>query len=346
MGWSVPTGDWTPATYWNAVALLNEYVAAINERNAVLGLNPEAAFVVGDYVNHPRDGRPFDPAQGLIRLVQNWIVANYAQFAASHDAGDPRQPGYWTNRAAVLNYATLAEVFAAANLPYSHFRRYVDGPPERGGTVQYGLHQTGDIIGWWLFYDLQALLAVLVHRQRTLTWFVPDDPEDPAGHKDALGVDAVFADAVAEFLALYAAAAWGGIPWPGVEVEPRAWGRFFQSLGDWHVVGYRTRTAAKVTVTGATACELDFYAFARAPAPWQEHADSWSDQGDPVLRDKLSMWCTVAGDPGLTTASETLGGAVAPAIGAVADIAYGYEVGGSGTYGQSRALVRWQFEYR
>ena len=149
MTWA--TTNWTNYD-WSQAAILNEFVGAVNERKSVLGQGePFATVNAGDDVQ----------AATLFRAYQNWIESNLFSFVVSHDAGVARSSGHFDGEVIIPAYASLAEVFSAAGLAHANWRRYTTHPDE-AGVVGYGQMQVGDIIGPWIFEDIQKCLNVLV----------------------------------------------------------------------------------------------------------------------------------------------------------------------------------------
>ena len=154
MTWTITT--WDDAD-WSAAATLNEFVGAVNERKLATGAgSPLAAVSVGDDVQ----------AASFFYQFQNWVESMPASFIVSHDAGVPRAAGHYNGAATIDTYADLAAMFSAAGLAYADWRRYTTHPDD-GGVVAYGKMEVGDIIGPWIFEDLQKILNVLVWAMRT-----------------------------------------------------------------------------------------------------------------------------------------------------------------------------------
>ena len=166
MAWSVT--DWTTKPAWNPASLLNQFVGSVNERkSAIVQGAPFATVVHADIVQ----------AATFFTAFQQWIEANRGSFVVSHDGvlGEsiPRAGGHYDGWDLLTNgeipkYANLAAVFDAAGLEHSGWRRYTTHPDE-AGVVAYGQMQAGDIIGPWIFEDIQKCLNVLVWTRPTIS---------------------------------------------------------------------------------------------------------------------------------------------------------------------------------
>jgi len=185
-GWTVTIWDendpaWTPLD-WASADFLNEYVDAVNERLLAIRLGGQCLDAVqpGDdvqltatYPNYPE--WPQDES-GIIWELQRAVIAHWVEdqdisllkfFARSHEADtSKRSLAFWHTSAEAYipdYYPTDDAARIAAGLPSPLFRRYRDKPPSEGGTLEApGLIQPGDIIGPWIFEDLQKILNVLI----------------------------------------------------------------------------------------------------------------------------------------------------------------------------------------
>jgi len=129
-------------------ALLDELVLAYSERRQALS---QSAYTAAD----DRDVQ----AASYWTTLQGWIETNCLSFI-DHVSGP------LTGDNTAFLYFTLATFRAAAGLHADGFRRSTDG-----SSFSYGQMQPGDIIGPWIFEDLQKAFSVL--RWRLLTFTTP-----------------------------------------------------------------------------------------------------------------------------------------------------------------------------
>jgi hypothetical protein len=102
-------------------------------------------------------------------IFEEWqtaIETLLTDYIVSHAAGSKFAEDYYVGAAAIPTYADLAALMSAAGLSWSNWRRYTTHPDD-GGSVQYGKCQAGDIIGPWLWEDLQACINCMVWRNET-----------------------------------------------------------------------------------------------------------------------------------------------------------------------------------
>lgn len=198
MAWTIT--NWANAD-WSAAATLNEFVGAVNERKLAVGqAEPFATVIAGDDV---QAASFFAGIPGYINFgYQLWIESRYGDFVVSHDAGTPRTGETFDDSV----YGSLAEVFSAAGLAHSNWRRYTTHPDD-GGDVAYGKMQAGDIIGPWIFEDIQKCLNVLVWMiEISIGW---QDVVKYSGWGESRGSGATWAAAKAAAEADYASGAFG-----------------------------------------------------------------------------------------------------------------------------------------
>jgi hypothetical protein len=147
MAW--PITDWSGNPDWAAIANVSAFVEAVNERLAVTYTDPLPtplpAKAVGDDVQ----------AAAWIASMQEAVEGYLTRFVVYHP------PGYYEGGSLPVVYADLAELFSTAGLATSTWRAYTTHPDDAGVDQARGI-QAGDIIGPWLFEDLQKVLNVMV----------------------------------------------------------------------------------------------------------------------------------------------------------------------------------------
>jgi len=156
MGWSI---DWATVVDadadWAAVTNVQDFQKAVNERHAAITRTTTVSLKnAGDDVQ----------AHQWIEDLQTWVEARYGYFVRSHDAGVERSAGYYddgTTDPADDVYSSLADLFSRAGLETATWRAY-ETHPDDGGADQSRKIQGADIIGPWLFEDLQAVLNALI----------------------------------------------------------------------------------------------------------------------------------------------------------------------------------------
>lgn len=282
MGWN---RDWSSASVvpWITVTDVNDFIKAANERQTAINgqadLYDEKA--AGDTsCGHCRVAGGYN----WIRDLQGFVQNKHNFFVVSHEGGVQRDPAHWEGGATPPRddrYGSLADVFSAAGLPYSDWRRYTVHPSE-GGAVQYGVAQAGDVLGPWLLADLQATLNVLVWRGTTAqdyggaAWSNEGETNVYDGDGDR---KPTWEEAKAD-----AEAKWG--PWYAADDEaPRCYSSGGPFYDDFTAYLYR-RYAYLVTWDWCSdrACGLDFFAYAQS---WEY---SWDANGDDVLEEAYSLW--------------------------------------------------------
>lgn len=154
MAWT--TVDWQDAD-WALLANINDFIKAINERAVAAGLGPGGEIAeknLGDDVQ----------AAAFWNSLQTWIEDHDGKFLISHDAGVKRSADYYDTTdvsEGAEDYSDIAATFSAAGLATATWRAYPQHPTE-GGEDQARKMEPGDIIGPWIFEDLQACLNVLI----------------------------------------------------------------------------------------------------------------------------------------------------------------------------------------
>jgi len=291
MGWN---RDWSSASGvpWIAVTDVNDFIKAVNERQGAVNgqrdLYDEKA--VGDMATgHCRASGGYNWIQDL----QGFVNTHYNFFVVSHDAGVQRNPNHWEGGATPPKddrYGSLAEVFAAAGLAYSDWRRYTVHPSE-GGDVQYGVAQEGDVLAPWLLTDLQAVLNVLVWRGTTIRGTRGQGDWEWAEWSNEGETNAYQGDGDPQetwpLAKADAEAKWG--PWYQADEEPPR----CKSVGSpWYddYVAYLERYYAYLVTgeyLGDRACGVDFFVYAVKPS---DDTVSWDANGDDVLEEAYSLW--------------------------------------------------------
>ena len=258
MAWTITTWD---DVDWSAAATLNEFVGAVNERKSALGQgSPFATVVAGDDVQ----------AASFFVAYQAWIEANRGSFVVSHIVGDPWVGGHYDGEAAIATYANLAAVFSGAGLAHSNWRRYTTHPDE-AGVVAYGQMQAGDIIGPWIFEDIQKCLNVLVWTKKGFAWQGGDSYQGVGS--SSVSWEAAKATAEANW-----ARTGDGVPWAV------SYSRGFPSGANWAAILERYAGEAYViNVWNGVARYADWYLSTYA-------AGTYDAYGDDVLEDVFSLW--------------------------------------------------------
>ena len=257
MAWTITT--WDDAD-WSAAATLNEFVDAVNERKLAAGLGaPFAAVNAGDDVQ----------AATFFTAYQQWIEDNLTSFVVSHDGGVARGGGYYDGAGTVGAYANLGDIFVATDLAHTNWRRYTTHPDE-GGVVAYGQMQAGDIIGPWIFEDIQKCLNVLVWTKKAVTF----SGEAFTGN----GVGATWAIATAASEADYALA--------GASSVPDAYTLGYELGGTYTAWQQRAACDGQATVWNGCTRHADWYIYPALPLA----VLIFEDYGDDVIEVKWSLW--------------------------------------------------------
>lgn len=127
---------------WQAASFCNEYRNAQNERSQAIGGAAVADIAAGEDIQD----------KDFWKAFQEWQETNCTSFV-DHNAVIPGQ--------ASVPLLTLAAWQADAGLnvsatPGQSFRRATSWSPPAAPSYSYGYMQAGDIIGPWIFEDLQA----------------------------------------------------------------------------------------------------------------------------------------------------------------------------------------------
>jgi len=277
MPWTIT--NWANAD-WSDIAIQNEFVDAFNERKfASLDYIPLPAIVAGDDVQ----------ARGYIYSYQFWLANSQSHpgiaFVVSHIHGDPRPAGVYDNAEEIPFYTSIADIFSAAGKDYSHFRRYTTHPDE-GGQVAYGYFQIGDIIGPWIWEDIQACLHVMV-------WTGDPVQGRTIGFQDIVsknGWGRAFGDGTAVWNAAKAAAE-ADYQVRGYYRYPLAaskGSRYYDSPGRYRYEAQMERVEARCNMTGVwNGCTRH--------ADWYIRSEKyigcdWQTYGDDVIEGRLSLF--------------------------------------------------------
>jgi len=255
MGW--PLWDWTNAD-WAATGVVNSFVNAVRERHKALynGAEPPGISTVaaGDDVQ----------AASLWRALQQWVEDHYDQFVVSHTGGTAKSPGCYNGEADIPTYGSLDDVFSAAGLSTTAWRAYTTHPDD-GGTSHNRKIQAGDIIGPWLFEDLQAVLNVLVWTTPSASW----DNKGEMNERSGFGQDSDYNTALVEAQQGFDASIYNG------GACPTAGGSETYQWGQWYINLFRWYSYIKTEPHNAVARAVDFYASAHAYP-----GGVWDRQGD------------------------------------------------------------------
>lgn len=158
MGWSSINSGMD----WQAQTFVKQFAEAINERDAVLGGGGVTVPSVDDDIQ----------AVSFWANFQNWVVNHCASFVRSYSGGAAMTGGQGGDYDQVdnppENYDDITDLLqrVTGDNNVTHFRRFTSWPPAGGGDWAdysatpdgYGSIENGDIIGPWIFQDLQKAL--------------------------------------------------------------------------------------------------------------------------------------------------------------------------------------------
>jgi len=269
MAWTY-TYDGSAFNDWNAVARIKEPWEAVKERNIALGTSGPYIPAAGADVQYGGTAAPASTTGDFsFRWLQGWVEANLGSFAVSHDAGVKRAAGHWDGDVMPVAYANLAEVFSAAGLAHSDWRRKTD----LAAWATPGKQQAGDIIGAWLFEDMQKVLNVLIWTIENPAWDRDgDDNITTAADNSGLSV---WADFQTELEDDFAAAS----PGPSGD-PPQAGVRASYSLGVFEGAATRLYSFGRISsIDDDVAKAIDWYALIAAHV--QGYHESEYDRNDP-----------------------------------------------------------------
>jgi len=165
MGWH--TTDWWGACDWSSVANVQDFYKAVQER--CFGSSPFTLPGAGTDVQACGATNSSDWSSGGWASLQHWIEVNAGSFVRSHNADGTKRPRHYFAGASDFEYWTFAGLMALVN-GNANFRRWTGSAttpePSGSGAYSYGLMQSGDVIGPWIFEDLQKALNLLLWVKR------------------------------------------------------------------------------------------------------------------------------------------------------------------------------------
>ena len=154
MAFTVPTNpDWASA------AFLNEIVAGIRERQGACGQGLLPLVSAGDDVQ----------SAGFIYSLQFSIATLWNNGGDRYINKDAGSGGDFSDIGGLPYWSDVTLFPAAIVGGGTNWRRYTVHPDD-GGTAAYGPCVAGDIIGPWLFEDMQAVLKKLLWVGMVGTW--------------------------------------------------------------------------------------------------------------------------------------------------------------------------------
>ena len=291
MAW--PITDWSGNPDWAAIANVSAFVEAINERLIVYGNEPLPTKTVDDDVQ----------AAAWFASMQTAIENMYHSFVVFHPPGhydnsafpDPTYYGGLEDL-----YANLAALFSAAGLSTSTWRAYTTHPDDAGADQARGI-EAGDIIGPWLFEDLQKVLKVMVLTLPPTKGGVSQEIKAGSG-------DGTWAEATGEAEAAFAAYT----PISGYPAQ--AYSRAYRYNGDpaTYLV-YIQRGREKYSFSGIpTAFAHSVECYARAIIPWGYDPAAFDANGDDVIEDKWSLFDTISPSTDASVETSWLGSIAGP----------------------------------
>ena len=235
----------TPPANATWQTLLSELTLAWSERSQAL------------YHEHAGPGNPYTAiddrdvqAATYWRAIQYWVEWNCLYFIDLVDG--PLS----ADRTAFL-YWTLASFRTAAGLNAAGFRRVPEGVEWDGETDpvwSYGHMEAGDIIGPWIFEDLQKAFAMLQHTSRAPAQV--NGAKREGGASGGASTGETFAEVLAKARIAWAAASWVSGAWRAYSASSI---RYDEQ--EWYVIeGSRQRANFQITeVATCVPCAIDFY---------------------------------------------------------------------------------------
>ena len=271
--------------------------------------------------------------------LQGWVEEHFASFVVRADAGVPRDPGFYHDTTTgVVMYQSLAQVFAATDLQNTTWRRYTTHPDDEGEDLG-GKIQPGDIIGPWLFEDLQKVLNVLVWTSPAHVWTANSADNHGYGEGDDWPGRQGWWYAVNE-----ANGAWAESEAEGVAPEAVTAGKL-ESASFYYAKLTRTIARGKLASlwTGVSRAVEWYIKTDKTAGGWS----TWHTQGDTgILQGKYSLWLTDDPAPEDETilSSVSIGSELAkPAYWKSAPVGVNWEEHGWVTYAQA-VVIRWDVE--
>jgi hypothetical protein len=336
MTWTIT--DWTVPQKWATAAILNEFVAAINERLAVVGVSPVPAVTAGDSVQ----------VHALIESWQAAIEPVVGLFVVSHVAGAYRGDGHsFAGESAIPYYADLPAVLAAAGFGARTTWRAYPIRPSKGGADQARQIAAGDVLLGPLFDDLYKVLNVLrwtwLNELGGTSWSVEDGASGNNGYGLGLfgSLPTPEAHAKTDAIADYDAEPYHD------DTTPFAYSWFYDDGpgGNFSAVLERHALYGKWTFAEAVAVErdVDFYNIGYE----EGFVNTFAANGDwpaGYVPEELCRYDTVlaaTGGSGLSALFGTRPPGNAPAWGAEDE-----ETGYMGRPGGPLAVFKWAFSYK
>ena len=315
MGWTTITQNviWQPATF------VNEFLGAIRERRNVLGWIADTWADISAGVNI----QSHDFWGEMQEFLETWCV----DFIQSHDTdGTPRAVGYYDNidSESDITQWTLANWRTASGFA-SGFRRATTSPADWTDysdaafvAAGYGTMQVGDVIGPWIFQDLQDGLNTLVWTRDGLRQWGDANWKPAAGdyyHGQATPQIATWAASKTDAENDWARVTHAGDPGQPPMASTR--GLVIDNPPFYHVDAdaYRRRDYLRAGATTDCACAAEFYARAAGEGLGGTAQFDVNGDGPPLVEDKLILWQTddpATDESGSRVSSTMLGGIAFP----------------------------------
>lgn len=274
-GWTIT--DWSNHPDWTAIANGQELYTAYSQRRQAIGMTAATIPAIGD------------DAQSFIYEIQSWVYGYASYFLQSHSTdGTYLGDSYFHGRSNLDNFGgsnlnwTNENVFKACGLwkDSSHygFRRCTTWPTDwtnyNDAAFSLGAAQAGDLIGPWIFVDLQAVFNKLV-------WYYNGAPAI------ADCANKYFAATAATYAALLVAVSngWAGIAWGSYDSgQNMSKAEYFISSGGSYAAQVwvvRSKFCTTVPSFGISPA-VDWYVRADRPywfycSPWQTPATAVSN---------------------------------------------------------------------
>lgn len=334
MGWTAVIQNMD----WSAVGFINEFDAALSERMSAASGGSRANTAVGVDVQ----------AASFWNTIQSWIVNNADEFVQSHSTADGSALGNeYYNHKATIDMWTFSNLMISTSLGEAaggeeHFRRSSTEPLDWTDwddlTFSYGLMQVGDIIGPWIFKDLQDAFNRLLWTVGTLAW------TDTTLYEGAdVGGSGTWAATKAA-----ADADWGAGGVVG-SLRPRVFSRGRRDGGTYEGYLRHLRAKPQVTKPSTIAAALDWYLYGDANPlfqTWDDHDDQ--DKNAAVITEEEFnlMYSDVGSTASGTVTGSTLIGSTATATkpGWLAEPPNdntNYYLGWHDEFDASRCIMRW-----
>lgn len=224
------------------VDLVNEIVSSYSERVQALGGVAIPDIAVGDDIQAQSFWSGLQ--SGIINSASNYVNHNIPLAGQDPFSWPPAMGAPW------MSILPLGVRRISGPLWPSNWTNYNDP------AYSYGVMQAGDIIGPWIYADLQVILQNMKWTVRQLDPFGADIVPNSIAFKqyDSVGVDvdAAYADQVINFPL---------VPW----IQDDGYGPYYQALAirinDTSFRGQRQRFALRVSnVPVFTSCAIDFCA--------------------------------------------------------------------------------------